>query len=110
MIKSIAVFCGSKSGLNLLFEEHAKQLGYLLAQQNITLIFSLLIKVKKGRCVNKLYLHTYVSILFIYIYRFSGTASPTTDQISVKFSAGTGFSARAKVAVIFAFVAIFVFR
>jgi len=39
MIKSIAVFCGSKSGLNLLFEEHAKQLGYLLAQQNITLIY-----------------------------------------------------------------------
>jgi len=39
MIKSIAVFCGSKSGLNLLFEEHAKQLGYLLAQKNITLIY-----------------------------------------------------------------------
>lgn len=39
MIKSIAVFCGSKSGLNPLFEEHAKQLGYLLAQQNITLIY-----------------------------------------------------------------------
>jgi uncharacterized protein (TIGR00730 family) len=39
MIKSIAVFCGSKSGLNPLFEEHAKQLGYLLAQKNITLIY-----------------------------------------------------------------------
>ncbi len=39
MIKSIAVFCGSKSGLNPLFEEHAKQLGYLLADQNITLIY-----------------------------------------------------------------------
>lgn len=39
MIKSIAVFCGSKNGLNPLFEEHAKQLGYLLAQQNITLIY-----------------------------------------------------------------------
>ena len=33
-----------------------------------------------------------------------------TDQISLKFSAGTGSSARAKVALIFAFVAIFVFR
>jgi uncharacterized protein (TIGR00730 family) len=39
MIKSIAVFCGSKSGVNPLFEEHAKQLGYLLAQQNVTLIY-----------------------------------------------------------------------
>ncbi len=39
MIKSIAVFCGSKSGLNPLFEEHAKQLGYLLAQKNTTLIY-----------------------------------------------------------------------
>jgi uncharacterized protein (TIGR00730 family) len=39
MIKSIAVFCGSKSGVNPLFEEHAKQLGYLLALQNVTLIY-----------------------------------------------------------------------
>jgi uncharacterized protein (TIGR00730 family) len=38
-IKSIAVFCGSKSGNNPLFEEHAKELGYILAQQNITLIY-----------------------------------------------------------------------
>jgi uncharacterized protein (TIGR00730 family) len=39
MIKSIAVFCGSKSGNNPLFEEQATQLGYLLAKQNITLIY-----------------------------------------------------------------------
>lgn len=38
-IKSIAVFCGSKSGNNTLFEQHAKELGNLLAQQNITLIY-----------------------------------------------------------------------
>jgi uncharacterized protein (TIGR00730 family) len=38
-IKSIAVFCGSKSGNNPLFEEHAKQLGHLLAHHNITLIY-----------------------------------------------------------------------
>ena len=38
-IKSIAVFCGSKSGNNPLFVEHAKQLGYTLAEKNITLIY-----------------------------------------------------------------------
>ena len=38
-ITSLAVFCGSKSGNNPLFEVHAKQLGYLLAQKNITLIY-----------------------------------------------------------------------
>ncbi len=38
-IKSIAVFCGSKPGTNPLFLEHAKQLGYLLTQKNITLIY-----------------------------------------------------------------------
>jgi uncharacterized protein (TIGR00730 family) len=39
MIKSIAVFCGSKDGVNPLFVEHAKQLGYLLAKNTITLIY-----------------------------------------------------------------------
>jgi uncharacterized protein (TIGR00730 family) len=39
MIKSIAVFCGSKEGVNPLFVEHAKQLGYLLAKNTITLIY-----------------------------------------------------------------------
>ncbi len=38
-IKSIAVFCGSKPGNNPLFISHAKQLGYLLAEKNITLIY-----------------------------------------------------------------------
>ncbi|MEO8109147.1 MAG: TIGR00730 family Rossman fold protein [Ginsengibacter sp.] len=38
-IRSIAVFCGSKTGINTLFIEHAKQLGHLLAEKNITLIY-----------------------------------------------------------------------
>jgi len=38
-IKSLAVFCGSKSGNNPLFCEHAKQLGFILAEKNITLIY-----------------------------------------------------------------------
>jgi uncharacterized protein (TIGR00730 family) len=38
-INSIAVFCGSNSGTNPLFTEHAKQLGYILAEKNITLIY-----------------------------------------------------------------------
>jgi uncharacterized protein (TIGR00730 family) len=38
-IQSIAVFCGSKSGANSLFELHAQQLGKLLAQKNITLVY-----------------------------------------------------------------------
>jgi uncharacterized protein (TIGR00730 family) len=38
-IKSLAVFCGSKSGNNPLFELHAKQLGHIMAEKNITLIY-----------------------------------------------------------------------
>lgn len=38
-ITSLAVFCGSKSGNDPLFCEHAKQLGFLLAEKNITLIY-----------------------------------------------------------------------
>jgi uncharacterized protein (TIGR00730 family) len=38
-ITSLAVFCGSKEGNNPLFCEHATQLGYILAQKNITLIY-----------------------------------------------------------------------
>jgi uncharacterized protein (TIGR00730 family) len=38
-ITSLAVFCGSKSGSNTLFEKHATQLGHLLAANNITLIY-----------------------------------------------------------------------
>ena len=38
-IQAIAVFCGSRSGNNPLFEEHTRTLGQLLAQQNITVIY-----------------------------------------------------------------------
>ncbi len=38
-IKSLAVFCGSKEGKNPLYCEHAKRLGYILAEKNITLIY-----------------------------------------------------------------------
>jgi uncharacterized protein (TIGR00730 family) len=38
-ITSLAVFCGSKSGNNPLFEHHATQLGYIVAQKSITLIY-----------------------------------------------------------------------
>ena len=37
--QSMAVFCGSKTGNNILFAIHATQLGYLLAEKNITLIY-----------------------------------------------------------------------
>jgi uncharacterized protein (TIGR00730 family) len=38
-IKALAVFCGSKTGNNPLFETQAKALGYLLAEMEITLIY-----------------------------------------------------------------------
>lgn len=38
-ISSLAVFCGSHEGQNPLFLDHARQLGYLLSQRNITLIY-----------------------------------------------------------------------
>ncbi len=38
-ISSLAVFCGSKIGNNPLFEQHAKELGHLLAEKNVTLIY-----------------------------------------------------------------------
>ncbi len=38
-IQSLAVFCGSKSGKNPLFSHHAAQLGKLLAENNVTLIY-----------------------------------------------------------------------
>ncbi len=38
-IKSIAVFCGSKSGNNTLFETHATALGHILATKDVTLIY-----------------------------------------------------------------------
>jgi uncharacterized protein (TIGR00730 family) len=39
VINSMAVFCGSNAGIDPMFTEHAKQLGYLLAEKNITLIY-----------------------------------------------------------------------
>jgi uncharacterized protein (TIGR00730 family) len=38
-IGALAVFCGSKTGNNPLFEEQALELGHLLAGKNITLIY-----------------------------------------------------------------------
>lgn len=38
-IQSLAVFCGSKSGNNIVFEKHATALGHLLAEKNITVIY-----------------------------------------------------------------------
>lgn len=38
-ITSLTVFCGSHSGNNPLFCEHARQVGFMLAKKNITLIY-----------------------------------------------------------------------
>jgi uncharacterized protein (TIGR00730 family) len=38
-IKAIAVFCGSKSGNNKIFEEHTRALGEIFAEKNITIIY-----------------------------------------------------------------------
>ena len=38
-ITSLAVFCGSKEGTNPLYREHAKRLGYIIADKKITLIY-----------------------------------------------------------------------
>ena len=38
-IKAIAVFCGSKPGTNTIFEQHAIELGKLLADHNIKVIY-----------------------------------------------------------------------
>jgi uncharacterized protein (TIGR00730 family) len=38
-IQSLAVFCGSKTGLNKIFTGHATQLGKLLAENMVTLIY-----------------------------------------------------------------------
>ncbi len=37
--QSVAVFCGSKAGNNILFAQQATTLGHLLAEKNITLIY-----------------------------------------------------------------------
>ena len=38
-LKSLAVFCGSRSGENPMFIQHAKELGALLAEQKVTMIY-----------------------------------------------------------------------
>lgn len=38
-LNAIAVFCGSKAGNNPLFQLHTRHLGYILAAQQITLIY-----------------------------------------------------------------------
>lgn len=38
-IQSLAVFCGSKNGNNPLFKLHAEQLGKLMAEKNVKLIY-----------------------------------------------------------------------
>lgn len=38
-VKSITVFCGSKTGHNPKFTEHTRELGHLLAAKNITLVY-----------------------------------------------------------------------
>jgi uncharacterized protein (TIGR00730 family) len=38
-VQSLAVFCGSKNGVNKIFVEHAIELGKILAENGITLIY-----------------------------------------------------------------------
>ncbi|MER3463115.1 MAG: TIGR00730 family Rossman fold protein [Chitinophagaceae bacterium] len=38
-ITSVAIFCGSKLGNNVVYQQHAEVLGKILAQKNITLIY-----------------------------------------------------------------------
>lgn len=38
-IKAIDIFCGSKSGNNPLFEQHTAELGHILAENNITIVY-----------------------------------------------------------------------
>jgi uncharacterized protein (TIGR00730 family) len=38
-VQSIAIFCGSKDGNNSLYKEHAVQLGKLLAEHGLTLVY-----------------------------------------------------------------------
>ena len=38
-IKAIDIFCGSKSGNNPLFEQHTAELGNILAENNITIVY-----------------------------------------------------------------------
>jgi uncharacterized protein (TIGR00730 family) len=39
MYKSVAVFCGSNRGKDPIYEQHAKDIGILLAENNITVVY-----------------------------------------------------------------------
>src|SRR5437762_10400281 len=39
MISSLAVFCGSKNGMDAVYAKHAEQLGKLMAEKNIKMIY-----------------------------------------------------------------------
>ena len=39
LIKAMAVFCGSKAGIDPLFIAHTKEVGKLLAEKNITIVY-----------------------------------------------------------------------
>lgn len=39
MYTSVAVFCGSNSGNDPIYEQHAKDLGSMLAEKNVTLVY-----------------------------------------------------------------------
>src|SRR5437868_13381317 len=39
MISSLAVFCGSKNGMNGVYSKHAEELGKLMAENNIKMIY-----------------------------------------------------------------------
>ncbi len=56
-IQSIAVFCGSKSGLNPLYEQHAADLGVLMAVQKITLVYGGGNKGLMGAIANAVMMH-----------------------------------------------------
>jgi uncharacterized protein (TIGR00730 family) len=38
-MKAVAIFCGSRTGLNPLFESHTRELGAILAKHGITIIY-----------------------------------------------------------------------
>jgi uncharacterized protein (TIGR00730 family) len=38
-IKSVAVFCGSKPGNNPMYLQHAKELGYILVEKNVVVVY-----------------------------------------------------------------------
>jgi len=39
MFKAVAVFCGSNNGNDPIYAQHAKDMGILLAENNITVVY-----------------------------------------------------------------------